>query len=103
MKHIGWFSEMNISAADSGSVKNFIAEKETYDKEKVIAYLKAQKRVAGCPKAAIDCVTGEEISPSYSVYTDGEYDWCDFLIYHIEKYNVLLPQDFVEHIMKMAA
>ena len=94
---------MNISAADSGSVKCFLADTTPYDKQKVIAYLKSQKRVAGCPKAAIDCVTGEQISPSYSVYTDGEYDWCDFLIYHIEKYNVLLPQDFIEHIMKQAA
>ncbi len=103
MKHIGWFSEMKITAADSGSVRDFVTEKETYDKEKVIAYLKAQKRVSGCPRDAIDCVTGEKISSSYSVYTDGEYDWCDFLIYHIEKYNVLLPQDFVDHIMKQAA
>lgn len=103
MKHIGWFSEMNISAADSGSVRDFITDEELYDKAKVIAYLKSQKRVAGCPRAAIDCLTGAEIAPSYSVFTDGEYDWCDFLIYHIEKYNIVLPQDFIEHIMKKAA
>ena len=103
MKHIGWFSEMNISAADSGSVKDYVADKETYDKSTVIAYLRSQKRVSSCPRAAIDCVTGEQISASYSVFTDGEYDWCDFLIYHIEKYNVRLPQDFIEHIMKQAA
>ena len=103
MKHIGWFSEMNLSVANCGSVKDFVADSTTYDKHKVITYLKSQKRVAGCPKAAIDCVTGEQISPSYSVFSDGEYDWCDFLIYHIEKYNVLLPQDFIDHIMKQAA
>lgn len=100
MKHIGWFSEMNITAVNSGSVKDYVAEKETYDKRKVIEYLKSQKRVASCPRASIDCVTGVVISPSYSVYTDGEYDWCDFLIYHIEKYNVLLPHDFLEHITR---
>lgn len=103
MKHIGWFSEMNISAADNGSINNFVSDEATYDKIKVIAYLKSQKRIAGCPRAAIDCVTGEQIAASYSVYTDGEYDWCDFLIYHIEKYNVLLPQDFIDHILKQAA
>lgn len=103
MKHIGWFSEMHISMADNGSVKDFVSETETYDKEKVIEYLKTQKRVAGCPRTAIDCVTGNEIAPSFSVFTDGEYDWCDFLIYHIEKYNVLLPQDFLEHIFKQVA
>lgn len=103
MKHIGWFSEMKIDSIDNGSVKNYISDKETYDKVQIIAYLKSQRRVAGCPRAAIDCVTGKEISPSFSVYTDGEYDWCDFLIYHIEKYNIRLPEDFIEHIMRRAA
>lgn len=103
MKHIGWFSEMNISTADNGTIRDFISDKETYDKNKIIEYLKSQKRVASCPRAAIDCVTGEEISSSFSIYTDGEYDWCDFLIYHIEKYNVILPQEFIEHITKKAA
>ena len=103
MKHIGWFSEMKLSAADNGSIREYVSDHAPYDKAEVIAYLTSQKRVSGCPKAAIDCVTGKEIAPSFSVYTDGEYDWCDFLIYHIEKYNVKLPNDFLEHIIKRIA
>ena len=98
MKHIGWFSEMNLSAADSGSIKEHISNYVSYNKQEVISYLNSQKRVASCPKAAIDCLTGEKISSSFNVFTDGEYDWCDFLIYHIENYNIKLPEDFIRHI-----
>jgi hypothetical protein len=36
------------------------------------------------------------ISSSFLVYNDGEYEWCDFLIYHIQKYNVCLPEEFIK-------
>lgn len=94
MKYIGFFSEMKLYA-DNGSIKENIVEKNEYNKKKVIGYLLKQKRIAGCPKTAIDCVTGEKISDSFSVYNDGEFEWCDFLIYHIEKYNIKLPKELI--------
>ena len=97
MKSIGFFKEMNLYA-DVGSVRDYLIEDVNYDKQKVINYLKNQRRVAGCPRSAIDCITGEEISRSFSVYNDGEYEWCDFLIYHIEHYNIKLPKDFISKI-----
>lgn len=97
MKSIGFFSEMNLYA-DSGSVHENLLDAVDYDKGKIIDYLQAQKRVAGCPRDAIDCMTGRSISSSFSVYTDGEYEWCDFLIYHVEKYNVKLPKEFIEKV-----
>jgi len=95
---IGFFSEMNLSAHNDGKIADYIVDKVNYDKKAVIDYLKSFKHKAGCPKAAIDCVTGKEISPSFRVYNDGEYCWADFLIYHIEKYNIKLPQDFINKI-----
>ena len=94
MTDIGCFSEMECYA-DNGSIKDHIVDKIDYDKTKVINYLKSQNRIAGCPRQAIDCLTGNVISPSFSVYTDGEYRWCDFLLYHIEKYNIKLPQHLI--------
>ena len=75
MKSIGFFSEMKLYQND-GSIKDNLVDDVNYDKEKIIEYLKSQK---------------EKISDSFSVYNDGEYKWCDFLIYHIEKYNIKLP------------
>lgn len=97
MTCIGFFSEMHLHD-DNGSVKDHIVDKVDYDKDRVISYLNSQKLVAGCPRAGIDCVTGGPISMSFLVYTDGEYEWCDFLPYHIEKYNIKLPKELIEKI-----
>ena len=89
-----FFSEMTLYNNDS-SIKDSIIEESDYDKKKIINYLKKQKRIAGCPREAIDCMTGEKIADSFSVYNDGEFEWCDFLIYHIEKYNLKLPIELI--------
>lgn len=97
MVNIGCFSEMSCYA-DNGSIKEHITTNIDYDKRKVISYLKSQKRIASCPREAIDCITGEVIASSFSVYTDGEYQWCDFLLYHIEKYSIKLPKGLLNKI-----
>ena len=50
MKHIGRFSEMKLSAADNGSIKEYVSDHALYDKAEVIAYLTSQKRVRVVPK-----------------------------------------------------
>lgn len=84
--------------ADSGSIKSFLQKNADYNKDKVVSYLNKGKKIASCPKEAIDCITREPISPSFSLYTDGEYCWGDFLIYHINKYNIQLPENFLKKI-----
>ena len=97
MIYLGYFSEMKLYK-DTGSVNSHIVPSVDYDKSKVIEYLSKQKKIAGCPLPAIDCVTGDKISDSFSVYTDGEYEWCDFLVHHIKKYNIALPKTFIERV-----
>jgi len=98
MKHIGWFNEMGFDCEYSQSIKDCLTDKVSYDKNKIVEYLRSHKRIAGCPRVAVDCVTGQEISKSFSVYSDGIYDWCDFLIHHVQNYNIKLPDDFIAHI-----
>lgn len=100
MIYVGFFSEMNINMYDSGSIKEHIINKIDYDKKIVVKYLKSFGRQAACPRFVLDCVTGEVISNSFAVNDDGEYCWCDFLIYHIEKYNIKLPKGLVEKAYK---
>lgn len=94
---LGCFSEMKCFA-DNGSINAYIVDKVNYDKKKVIGYLSSNKRIAGCPREAIDCITGKKISDSFSVFTDGEYEWCDFLEYYIERYSIKLPNEFIRKI-----
>jgi len=94
---LGIFSEMGTH--DSvGSIKDFLCDNVDYDKTKVLKYLRSFKHFAGCPRAAIDCVTGEEISPSFLCYDDGVYFWDSYLPYHIEKYNIRLPEGFLKRV-----
>ena len=95
-----FFDEMNLYHK-SGSIKSFISSDDTinYDKNKIIEYLSNPMHRAGCPRAGIDCLTGKEISMSFQLFDDEEYTWGDFLIYHIQHYPIILPDDFVEHIM----
>lgn len=96
---IGCFTEMNCYA-DNGSIYDYIVDSVTYNKFLIVSYMKSQKRIAGCPRAAIDCITGEKIADSFSVYTDGKYRWCDFLLYHIEKYNISLPEELIKRALE---
>ena len=101
MKQIGFFKEMNLYA-NTGSINDAIVRAVNYDKSKVIAYLNNGKRIALCPRNPIDCVTGTPIGLSFSIYNDEdeEYEWGDFLVYHIRKYNIKLPDDFLMKIEK---
>ena len=96
MINIGFFSEMNISMHNNGSIKDHIVSSVSYDKDKVIKYLDSFGRQAICPREAIDCVTGKVIASSFAVNDDGEYCWPDFLSYHLRKYNIKLPKGFIK-------
>ena len=91
---VGFFSEMN-TCYDNGSIKENVSDTINYDKRKIICYLKSFKKKAICPRNAIDCFTGEIISPSFSIYDDGEFCWSDFLFYHIQQYNIKLPYKLI--------
>lgn len=95
MIDVGCFEEMHIFS-NNGSINDFLVDSVDYDVKKIVKYLNSFKMQAICSRSAIDCVTGKEISSSFKVFNDGEYRWCDFLIYHIEHYNIKLPQGLID-------
>lgn len=99
MTFVGFFSEMDVTMANNGSINEFITDKVDYDKARIINYLLSFGRQAVCPRNAIDCVTGKTISTSFAINDDGEYCWPDFLAYHIDHYSIKLPENFVQHIL----
>ncbi len=103
MISVGFFEEMDIAAHNDGKIADFIVDKVNYDKKTVVDYLKSFKHFASCPRDAVDCISGETITPSFKIYKDDEYCWPDSLIYHIEKYNIALPQEFINKIMDITA
>lgn len=94
-KPVGFFSEMELTAYNNGSINDNIADKVDYDKDIVMYYLSSIKSIAVYPNFAIDCVTGETIDSHFTIHRDDEFVWPGCLIYHIGKYNIKLPPELI--------
>ena len=99
MRYIGFYKEMKTTLADNGSIQDAVVDEINYDREKIVRYLKdGGREVAYGGTRAYDLFTGEEISPGFSLMSDGVFGWRSDLIYHIEHYNLDLPKDFILHV-----
>lgn len=49
-----------------------------------------------------DVFTGAPIPGEVEIRSDGSYEWRAELAYYVDKYNLQLPQDFVDHILAVA-
>ncbi|MBQ2677709.1 MAG: hypothetical protein Q4A48_00960 [Bacillota bacterium] len=99
MRYIGFYKEMNTQLADNGSIHDAVVDEIDYDRDKIVHYLKeCGREVAYGGARAFDLFTNEEISPGFSLMTDGVFGWRSDLIYHIEHYNISLPKDFLTHV-----
>ena len=68
-------------------------------KESIIAYLRNGAIEAAAAGRARDVFTGERIPEEWVTLTDGIYEWDTSLIYHFDKYNIRLPDEFLRHIL----
>ena len=67
-------------------------------KDKILSHLRSGDIVAAAAGRALDIITGTRIPDEWVIFTDGEYQWDTSLIYHFDKYNILLPDEFIEHV-----
>ena len=52
-------------------------------------------------RSSKDVFTGEILSPSTKGMNDGEYTWFESLAYYVKKYNLRLPKEFEDKILKI--
>lgn len=83
------------------SIQEFkdICTDEIHDKETVLRYLKSFHPNGYTTAYLKDKITGVTVSEGFAGYNDGEYEWYDYWIYHFEKYNLKLNDDFIEHVL----
>ena len=81
------------------SMKDDFSDSPSPMKEKIIAYLNNGKLLFASPSRAYDVFTGERISKTNCILSDGEYSWASSLIYYIQKYNLRIPKEFEEKIL----
>lgn len=99
MKFIGEYKEMNPNY-DYPSIKDFFEEKPYDGQDRVAEYLKNGAVDMVSFQIPKDIVSGERIPMTKVGMNDGEYTWFNTLAYYVEKYNLRLPKDFEEKILK---
>lgn len=101
-KFIGEYKE--IDGVDTlPSIYDAINEEPYPEKETVLNYLKSAEVYFASGRTDND-IFSHEIIPGYSCgYTDGTYAWSSVLIYYLEKYNLRLPQEFIDYVFGKAA
>ena len=97
MKFITNYSELNERSEKS--LLDHIEKLPKDRKEKIVAYLKA-----GTPRGIrcagiYDFVADEPTCDTIHVFTDGEYRWDSQEIYHFEKYDIALNEQFIKKVL----
>ena len=76
-------------------------EKGSYpNQKKIVHYLRSGNVDMVSAEIPKDCFTGERIPGEKLGMNDGEYVWWNTLAHYVEKYNLRLPKEFEEHILK---
>ena len=81
--------------------QNFIdPDWDTHEKQMVIDYLKRGSRFIGFQGLSWCRFNCGDTNMGAFELTDGTYLWPEGLVHYLEKHDVRLPQDFVDHVRK---
>ena len=72
-------------------------------KDEIVSYMKSGHKEWFTTACVTDIVTGEETETPDNGFTDGKYLWYAAEIYHFEKYNLKLNDDFIAHVLSKTA
>lgn len=81
------------------SIKDLI-NKPINEKEKIIEYMKQSKIKAVAPAIITDLINPDIRFAELYFMTDSKYAWRSDVIYYLDKYDMELPEDFIQHALK---
>lgn len=90
---------IEFRTGDNAHIQDLISDIPVDNKEKVLNYLKNGKDDGVCCSSIFDFVSSSSTGNTIHCYTDGEFSWDDEEIYHFEKYNIKLDEEFISKII----
>ena len=66
------------------------------DKDKILVFMKHGHVRSVSPGIAKDCLTGDDLPCELEAYEARGFCWTSVDIWHFERYNFPLPDDFIE-------
>ena len=94
---INW-KEFNPDATKS--IKEAFSKEPSPYREKIIEYLTNGDILLSSPSCMTDVFSGNKIAGSRCILTDGEYTWNNALAYYVKEYNLQIPKELEEKIVK---
>jgi|GEM_PF-755286 len=96
MKTIGDIRELEKNE-DYPSIYELI-NKPIKEKQKIIEYMKKAEILAVAPAAIRDVLNPEIRIPDLFLMGDGVYEWRSDIVYYLERYDLELPEEFLDHV-----
>ncbi len=72
-------------------------------KDEVLNYMKKCKSSSASPAILRDVISGENINIPLECKSDGVYGWRTDYMYYIDKYNLKIPTEFINHVINATA
>jgi hypothetical protein len=102
LKSVGFFRELRHGDADGPSLKESIRPQPHPDTASMIAYLQGGHVIATTGARVHDALDpSKKYIAVLGVATDGAWIWSTDLSYYVATYNVILPDEFIDHMQRL--
>ncbi len=88
-----------VRKMNASDVKSSIFPYTDNVKNALLLFMKSFEWCAFTSAPVIDRITGEKVFDADNARSDGKYQWYESDIYHLEKYNLKLNDDFIQHVL----
>ena len=88
-----------ISEMNAAELKALFSAECISRKNDILSYLKNAPVVAATSALVTDYITKKQIYKANNAHSDGVYQWYEDEIYHFEKYNLMLNDEFIQHVL----
>ncbi|MDE6730642.1 MAG: hypothetical protein K2J71_07695 [Oscillospiraceae bacterium] len=79
---------------------NYTSKSEIKYKREILEYLQSFEDCAFTSEPVYDILTKESVRDADNAKTDGLFTWYWSEIYHFDKYNLCLKDEFVKHVLR---
>ncbi len=96
---LGFFREFKSGRSNNDSIRDFVSSEPSRHKAIILSYLRLGDRMGWTMEKSPDVIDGTHQPDSASPVTDGHWVWRADLAHYVEKYNLRLPQEFIDTVV----
>lgn len=93
--------DSDISEKNVEELKGVFSAECLSHKNDILSYLKNAPIVAATSTLVTDYTTQKQLYKANNAHSDGVYQWYEDEIYHFEKYNLKLNDEFVQYVLEI--